>query len=55
MDRLKLAHYIRDRSPPTVLVVTSDVLNPTEGQLFMPKQFDPRRVLGQIEQMSRSA
>ena len=30
MDGLKLAHYIRDRFPPTVLVVTSGVLNPTK-------------------------
>ena len=54
MDGLKLAHYIRDRFPPTVLVVTSGVLNPTKadlpaGSFFVPKPFDPKRVLGQIE------
>ena len=57
MDGLKLAHYIRDRFPPTVLVVTSGVLNPDKADLpvdsfFVPKPFDPKRVLGQIEQLT---
>lgn len=57
MDGLKLAHYVRERFPPTVLVVTSGVLNPTKADLpldsfFVPKPFDPNRVLGQIERLT---
>lgn len=57
MDGLRLAHYIRDRFPPTVLVVTSGVLNPTKADLpvdsfFVPKPFDTRRLLGQIERLT---
>jgi CheY-like chemotaxis protein len=57
MDGLRLAHYIRDRFPPTVLVVTSGVLNPTKADLpvdsfFVPKPFDTRRLLGQIEHLT---
>ncbi len=57
MDGLRLAHYVRDRFPPTVLVVTSGVLNPTKADLpvdsfFVPKPFDTRRLLGQIERLT---
>jgi DNA-binding NtrC family response regulator len=57
MDGLKLAHYVRERFPPTVLVVTSGVLNPKKVDLpvdsvFVPKPFDPNRVLGEIERLA---
>lgn len=56
MDGLKLAHYVRDRFPPTLLVVTSGVANPGRSDLptdsfFVPKPINPRRVLGQIERL----
>lgn len=56
MNGIKLAHYIRDRHPPTLLVVTSGVLNPTTSDLptncfFIPKPFNNRQVLGRIESM----
>lgn len=56
LDGLKLAHYVRDRFPPTALIVTSGMLYlgqddlPTDS-LFVPKPINPRRVLSQIEQM----
>lgn len=54
MDGLKLAHHVRDRFLPTVLVVTSGVLNPVASDLpvdsfFVPKPFDPMQVLRRIE------
>lgn len=57
MDGLKLAHHIRERFPPTVLVVTSGVLNPACADLpansfFLSKPFDHRRLLRQIECMN---
>ncbi len=58
MDGLKLAHYVRDRYPPTVLIVTSGTANlgPEELPLntsFIAKPFDPARILQQIGQMTR--
>lgn len=57
MDGLKLAHYVRDRYPPTVLLVTSgaayippDAL-PINSQ-FIAKPFDPARMLRQIERIA---
>ncbi len=58
MDGLKLAHYIRDRYPPTVLLLTSggvhieDASLPASSQ-FIAKPFDPTRILRQIELMTR--
>lgn len=57
MDGLRLAHQIRDRDPPTILVVTSGAIGPAAGDLpldsmFVPKPFDPLRLLGHIEQRS---
>lgn len=57
MDGLRLAHYIRDRFPPTVLFVTSGVLDLTSRDLpvdsyFLSKPFDPRRLLRRIEQLT---
>lgn len=53
MDGVKLAHYVRDRYPPTLLVVASGAIRPTPAELptgtvFMAKPFDPRRVLDAI-------
>ena len=57
MDGLKLAHYVRDRFPPAVLVVTLGVLSFTASELpaesfFVSKPFDPRRVLDRIERLA---
>lgn len=58
MDGLKLAHRIRDRYPPTVLLLTSggvhieDASLPSSSQ-FIAKPFDPTRILRQIELMTR--
>lgn len=54
MDGLRLAHYIRDRFPPTLLFLTSGALNPAAADLpadsvFLPKPFDLGRLLGRIE------
>lgn len=56
MDGIRLAHHIRDRHPPTLLVVTSGVRNPVKSDLptdcfFVPKPINNRQVLGRIEQM----
>jgi CheY-like chemotaxis protein len=57
MDGLKLAHYIRGRYPPTLLVVASGAVRPTAAELpahtmFLPKPFDPRFVLGEIRRLT---
>lgn len=54
MDGLKLAHYVRDRFPPTVLFVASGNLRIPENELplrttFLPKPFDQNRLLKQLE------
>lgn len=56
LNGLKLAHYVRDRFPPTALIITSGVLNAEQCDLpsdsfFVPKPINPRHVLGQIERM----
>lgn len=58
MDGLKLAHYIRERFPPTVLFVVSGNVPLREEQLpahttFLAKPFDPHRLLRQIEGSTR--
>ncbi|SFB59471.1 Response regulator receiver domain-containing protein [Rhizobium sp. NFR07] len=58
MDGLKLAHYVRDRYPPTVLLVTSGAAHIASEALplntrFITKPFDPARLLQQIDQMTR--
>jgi CheY-like chemotaxis protein len=55
MDGIRLAHHIRDRYPPTFLIVASGAIRPTAndlppGTLFFPKPFDPRTVLQAIRQ-----
>lgn len=54
MDGLRLAHVVRERHPPTVLVVASGVVCPSredlpEGALFFAKPFNPRAVLRQLD------
>lgn len=53
MDGERLAHVVRDRFPPTILVVASGVrmrhqLHLPAGSIFVPKPFDPRAVLRSI-------
>jgi DNA-binding NtrC family response regulator len=55
MDGLKLAHYVRERFPPTLLFVVSGQAPVPQEALpqratFLPKPFDLHRVLRQIEQ-----
>lgn len=57
MDGLKLAHHVRDRYPPTVLLLTSGAAHvPAEAlplnSRFVAKPFDPTRILRQIENMT---
>ncbi|MBX8846733.1 response regulator [Sphingomonas melonis] len=57
MDGVKLAHHVRDRYPPTILIVVSGMVNPTSAELparalFVSKPFDPRYVLREIERLS---
>lgn len=57
MDGLRLAHYVRDRYPPTLLVVASGVVRPKPADLpdramFVAKPFDPRFVLREIERLA---
>ena len=54
MDGLKLAHYVRDRFPPTLLFVVSGEAPVMREALparatFLPKPFDLNRVLRQID------
>lgn len=58
MDGLKLAHYIRDRYPPTVLLVTSgmrkiELDEMPENSVFIAKPFDPNRLLKHIEEIAQ--
>jgi len=55
MDGMKLAHHIRDRYPPTLLLIASGEIRPTAAELptgavFIQKPFDPRSVLSVIQQ-----
>ncbi len=57
MDGLKLAHYIRDRYPPTMLFVTSGAVRLTAEDMpadtyFLPKPFDPHGLLQTIERLA---
>jgi DNA-binding NtrC family response regulator len=58
MDGLRLAHHVRDRYPPTVLLITSGgALVPSDAMplnsLFISKPFDPSAILEKIESMMR--
>jgi len=55
MDGLKLAHYVRERFPPTLLFIVSGNAPIPQDALpqratFLPKPFDLHRVMRQIEQ-----
>lgn len=55
MDGLRLAHYVRERHPPTVLLVASGVVRPEPADLptnahFFAKPFNPRVLLQQLRQ-----
>jgi CheY-like chemotaxis protein len=55
MDGMRLAHYVRDRHPPTLLLVASGVVRPKPEELptdalFFAKPFNPRVLLQQIRQ-----
>ena len=59
MDGVKRAHYVRERFPPTVLFVVSGNAPIPQSELparttFLPKPFDPHRLLRQIEGMARA-
>lgn len=59
MDGLKLAHYVRERFPPTILFVisgnepigSSDL---PERACFLPKPFDAHWLLNRIEEAVRN-
>lgn len=53
MDGLKLAHHVRDRYPPTMVVVASGAMQPAADQLpeqatFVPKPFNRRILLDAV-------
>lgn len=57
MDGLKLAHYVRERFPPTLLVVASGAVKLTSRDLpahtmFVAKPFDPNYILGEIQRLT---
>lgn len=57
MDGVKLAHFVRGRCPPTILFVVSGNAPIPEHELparatFLPKPFDPHRLLRQMESMA---
>lgn len=54
MDGMKLAHYVRERFPPTLLVIASGAVKVRPDEMpdrtmFVAKPFDPRFVLEEIE------
>ena len=60
MDGLKLAHYIGDRYPPTLLIVASGIVKPTAQELpintmFVSKPYNPRQVLAAIQRAAPAA
>ena len=58
MDGLKLAHYIRNRFPPTVLLVASgrdsiSAADMPEHSAYLAKPFDPAAMLRKIDELTR--
>lgn len=58
MDGLKLAHYIRGRYPPTLLLVASGRMSVSpedmpEHSAYFAKPFDPAALLRTIDEMTR--
>ncbi|WP_343527077.1 response regulator [Sphingomonas sp.] len=57
MDGVKLAHLVRERYPPTIIIIVSGVSNPStldlpERAVSLGKPFDPRHVLREIDRLS---
>lgn len=57
MDGLRLAHYIRHRFPPTLLLVASDraavpASEMPEHSAYFAKPFDPAAILRKIDEMT---
>lgn len=60
MDGVKLAHFMRDRWPPTILIVSSGVAHLTAVDLpsrsaFVAKPVDLQRIVDEIERLSWAA
>lgn len=58
MNGLRLAHYIRERYPPTLLLLVSGRVTVPEAELpthsaFLSKPFDPARLMRTIDEMTR--
>lgn len=58
MDGLRLAHYIRKRFPPTLLLVASGRITVPERDMpehsaYLAKPFDPAAMLRKIDEMTR--
>lgn len=58
MDGLKLAHYVRKRFPPTLLLVASGHRSVPPDQMpehsaYFAKPFDPTAMLRKIDEMTR--
>ena len=56
MNGIELAHHVRDRYPPMVIVVASGTLTPAaeelpERALFVSKPFDPHHVLREMRRL----
>jgi CheY-like chemotaxis protein len=56
MNGVKLAHHIRDRWPPTLLVVASGAIMVGEADLpsqamFISKPFHPSFILGELDRL----
>jgi CheY-like chemotaxis protein len=56
MDGVRLAHYVREGYPPTLLVVASGAMSLTAAELpsrsmFVAKPFDPRFVLEGLDRL----
>lgn len=57
MDGVRLAHFIRERYPPTLLLIASGGVKLVPGDLpigalFIPKPFDPHALLRTIRRSS---
>lgn len=57
MDGVKLAHYVRDRFPPTFLIVASGAIKPETADLplqtmFVSKPFDHKFLLEEIARLA---
>jgi len=58
IDGLKLAHYIRERYPPTLLLVASGRATVRQSDLpnssiLLAKPFDPTRLIRMIDNMTQ--